>query len=182
MVLKYKQFESKILRRVTLTGLPLSGMFPWELQWIISRIESLNGDILEIGTHYGSTAREIASAYPNKIVHCVDIVDPSYGVSAADIGRESRNLPNVKLTLADSKTFPYPDGLGMVIIDGDHSWNGIKADTERSIDYFRGRKGCIIWHDYDPTHECMPFLDWFAYHSDFDVRWVQNTSIAVLEL
>lgn len=178
-MLKFARYDSKNLK-IPLSGRELTGMFPWEVQWLIAAGYTIPGDILEIGTYKGATARELALAFPHLTVHCVDIVDPSYGLSAEQVGEEAKSLPNVRLTIADSKEFAYPPGLGMVLIDGNHSWNGVRADTERALGYFRGRRGLIVWHDYDPTHEVMSYLDWMDYHSNLEISWVQATMLAYL--
>lgn len=178
-MLKFETYDSRWLTW-ELTGKPLSGMFPWEIQWLINKGSGITGDILEIGTHKGATARELAVAFPHLTIHCVDSADASYGLKPEEIGMESKHLPNVSLTLADSKSYSFPPGLGMIIIDGDHSWDGVKADTEKSVNYFRNRSGLIVWHDYDPTHEVMPYLDWLVYHTGLPIKWVQNTMLAYL--
>lgn len=175
-------YKSEIWQEIKLTGKRLTGMFPWEVQWLIAKWNVVRGDILEIGTFRGSTARELAVAFPQRNIYCVDICLPWYGLKQEEVGEDSKEFENVILTLEDSRKYNYPDSLGMIFIDGDHSWEGVKADTERALAYFRTHKGTIVWHDYDQTHEVMPYLDWLETHSKLGIQMVQNTQMAFLDL
>lgn len=175
-------YDSKILHIRKLTGLPLSGLFPWECQWLLNKIARCGGDVLEIGTYKGATAREIATAFPDVRLFCVDVAMPWYGLKPEEVGHEAKKFPNVHLTIQDSKTYAYPPNLGLIFIDGDHSWEGIRIDTERALSYFLDRTGTIVWHDYDATHECMPYLDWIARVNHLEIKHVQCTQLAFLDI
>jgi hypothetical protein len=36
----------------------------------------------------------------------------------------------------------------MIVIDGDHTLEGVSADSERALGYLRRNGGLLIWHDY----------------------------------
>lgn len=175
-------YNSDILTRVKLSGDPLSGTFPWECQWLIDKARTISGDILEIGTYKGATARELALAYPGLKIFCVDAALPWYGQKPEQVGHLAKDLPNVYLTIQNSRTYAYPPTLGMIFIDGDHSWEGVRIDTERALDYFRNRSGTIVWHDYDPTHEVLPYLNWIHRVNGLKIKHVQCTQLAFLDL
>jgi hypothetical protein len=181
-MLRFHNYDSSILSKVSLTGKPLSGLFPWEAQWLVNKARTITGDILEIGTYKGATARELAVAFPNLTIHVVDVHMPSYGLKIEEVCMEAKDLPNVNLTIADSHTFSYPPNLGLIFIDGDHTWEGVRIDTENALSYFRNRHGTIVWHDYDPGHQVMPYLDWFERHINPGIRWVQNTMLAFIDV
>ena len=63
----------------------------------------------------------------------------------------SRHLKNVVHLGHDSRTFDYSPYLGtcdLVFIDGDHSYDGVRADTEHAFRLLRDERSVIVWHDY----------------------------------
>lgn len=172
-------FDSKCLEN-QLTGKPLTGTFPWECQWLIEKIKGTKGNLLEIGTHRGTTARELALAFPDRQVFCVDVHDPVYGLSLEELCGEAKNLPNVKLILCDSALYEYKrsDEIAFIFIDGDHTWKGIQTDTEKAMAYYRGYHGTIVWHDYVPWFQSYDYLNWLRRTSLLDIKHVQATTMA----
>ncbi len=68
----------------------------------------------------------------------------------------SRDLKNVIHLGHDSKTFDYTPYLGscdLVFIDGDHSYDGVRSDTEHAFRLLRNEHSVIVWHDYMRTSE-----------------------------
>lgn len=63
----------------------------------------------------------------------------------------SRHLPNVVHIGHDSRTFDYSPYVGtcdLVFVDGDHSYDGVRADTEHAFRLLRDERSVIVWHDY----------------------------------
>lgn len=158
------------------------GMFPWELRWIISYLkQQTRGNILEIGTFYGQTARELATHLPDRKIICVDYIgtDEYTSLTIDTVCKYARHLPNVDLRLGNSKDFIYDpkDDISVIIIDADHSWEGVKADTQKALDYLKGRHGTIIWHDYEPSYEIHSYLQWLYDHGLL-IYFVKGTTLA----
>jgi hypothetical protein len=68
----------------------------------------------------------------------------------------SRHLKNVVHIGHDSKTFDYTPYLGtcdLVFIDGDHTYDGVRSDTEHAFGLLRDETSVIVWHDYMRTSE-----------------------------
>ena len=68
----------------------------------------------------------------------------------------SRHLKNVVHIGHNSRTFDYTPYLGtcdLVFIDGDHSYDGVRADTEHAFRLLRDDRSAIVWHDYMRTSE-----------------------------
>jgi predicted O-methyltransferase YrrM len=68
----------------------------------------------------------------------------------------SRRLPNVIHIGHDSKTFDYAPYVGtcdLVFVDGDHSYDGVRSDTEHAFRLLRNERSVIVWHDYMRTSE-----------------------------
>lgn len=136
---------------------------PHETQLLVYLAGTVPGNILEIGCNNALTTREFALAYPDRQVFGIDyleeqntmVPEQQYERPVEEFGKWAAGLPNVTLQLVNSRTLEYeafPD-IGVVFIDGDHSYEGVKADTELALAYFKKRgHGLILWHDYSPTH------------------------------
>lgn len=177
-MLPLTRFDYNVLTR-SLVGKDC-GTAPWEVQWILDRIDRTPGHIVEVGTCHGHTAREIISAFPKRSLFCVDNCTPSYGNTPETVCLAARDIPGVTLWLGDSKDFKIPAGTGVIYIDGDHSWEGVKADSENALTHFRTHHGMIIWHDYNQEFEVMPFLENLRERKGHNIYHVQNTSLAYL--
>ena len=67
-----------------------------------------------------------------------------------DYSERLATLPNIIHLYGDSKEFDFSstkDEIDIYFIDGDHSYSGVKADTEN---IFRNRKpdSFVVWHDF----------------------------------
>ena len=123
-----------------------------------------NGDIIEIGCHTGITTLELLDANPNKCVHAIDytgknptVVNEQIYEIPNEFGKFVKNNNRVYLYNIKSEDFDYTSlksPVTFIFIDGDHSYDGVKKDTENAIEYFKNNKikGIIAWHDYNPTH------------------------------
>jgi predicted O-methyltransferase YrrM len=160
---------------------------PWEKRWLLWRIGQMEGagNVLEIGTLFGDTAFEIASAFPTRKVICLDALDAGYnamGLTAETVCRSARGLPNVELRIGNSRDFVYADEdrIRFIFIDGDHSWDGLRADTERALQYAKGGRIPIVWHDYAENFEVMYYLKWLA-NRGTRLFHVNGTTLVVYE-
>ncbi len=99
----------------------------------------------------------------------------------SEAGELARYYPNVKILLMDSGKIDYPSicNVSLVFIDGNHSYDAIKTDTEKALEYFGTHKstrpGCIAWHDYT-TWCCQGVRD------DLDLRSLEGRSLVYLDL
>lgn len=41
----------------------------------------------------------------------------------------------------------------LVFVDGDHSYDGVRCDTEHAFRLLRNERSVIVWHDYMRTSE-----------------------------
>ena len=123
------------------------------------------GDIVEIGVNRGLSTRMLATFFPQKTIHAVDFaagstLHPGQRSELPRIACEAaRHLGNVKVYDVNSQSLDYRSfnaNIGLIFIDADHTYEGVKADTERAFEYMRGRAGIVAWHDYSPDcHEWM---------------------------
>lgn len=164
---------------IKLTGNPLTGTYEWECRALLHMLRRTTGAILEIGTFRGGTANEICTAFPERQVISVDIHDPSYGLKLEELGAHAKHHPNYSLVVQDSKTYSIPRAVDTIFIDGDHTWEGCRLDTEKALAHMRNRSpGLIIWHDYYQAYEVMPYLDWLIEHGVTEITQVQCTTLA----
>jgi predicted O-methyltransferase YrrM len=119
----------------------------------------------EIGAWRGESAANVASVAKE----CISLSWSDAEIQRAGWDEQyvaisrffSRNLNNVLHIGHDSKTFDYTPYLGtcdLVFIDGDHSYDGVRSDTERAFRLLRDDRSVIVWHD------CMRT-------SELDVQW-----------
>lgn len=165
-----------------------------EVQWLCWKARSVAGDILEVGTHYGNTTRELAIHCPNKIVYSIDFITDAPTMhpsqqrempTAETVGIRARGLPNVQLLLHDSKTFYYGAlDIGLVFIDGDHTYEGVQGDTVMALDYFNGRRKplTIVWHDYY-DHAWVSVKKFLTEKmGEYDLRSIKGTHLVYTDL
>lgn len=123
-------------------------------------LEKIEGNVVEIGAWYGKTTYELATRFPDKTFYTIDyieedlILDPRFNKALIknkeDLCKYAIDLPNVQFFYEDSKrcNFNKFNNVTFFFVDGDHSYEGIKFDTEKCIKHLKKNKGGIIaWHD-----------------------------------
>lgn len=107
----------------------------------------------EIGTWRGESAAAVAGLAAS--VHTLNLSGEELrglGLSEEYIrlhGHFSRPLPNVTHLHGHSRTYDYR-GLGpfdVVFIDGDHSYEAVRADTARVFAELLHAQSVVVWHD-----------------------------------
>lgn len=180
--------------RIELVGAP-SWTSPKEVRAMIVMIEEVapGAGILEIGCNEGETTREFAAAFPRVLVHAVDWLGEPTMVHdqrheqpiPAKMGWRAFGCPNVRFhdRSAGDALLP-PDDVRAVFIDGDHSYPGVKRDTELVLDRFaKLRQNWIIfWHDANPDAPhwigVRRFLEELG--AEWPVAMIDGTRLAVL--
>ena len=86
-------------------------------------------------------------------------------------------LDCVTFLRSDSATFdesPYQESMDLVFVDGAHSYDYVKNDTEKGLNMLRPG-GILAWHDCVPSHR-----DVVAYIKDsgLDAKLVNGTALA----
>lgn len=105
--------------------------------------------------------------------------------------KHARDLPNVQVLLTNSHTLTYDPAwqIDFVFIDGDHSWEGVRSDTDRALEWFANevgpaRHGTIVWHDFYPHHviSVYDYLCQLERRFPGRIRPVCSTCLAYLDL
>ena len=153
--------------------------------------------ILEIGTFSGNTALHMALNSPEEAT--VYTLDLPVDAPAAALRQDPDDLIYVQSRLSyDLKYLKYPEGkkvvqkygdsaafdfgefksgglLDFIFIDGSHSYEYVKSDTEKSLQILRPG-GSILWHDYTPN-----FPGVFRYlnglKKELPIRWIEGTRL-----
>lgn len=129
-------------------------------------------NLLEIGTFDGNTTLQMALNSPAKaIVHTIDLgngqidtqlpmwkEDLKYVVDAKKISRKFINSPvqgKVIQHFGDSTSYDFSKftqqgKIDFCFIDGGHSYECVKCDTEKILSIL-GEKGTVLWHDFSPN-------------------------------
>lgn len=185
--------------------LPLVGQPGWtpahEVKYLCWLARQVPGDILEIGCNNGQTTLELATACPDKTIYACDWTgEPT--MDLAQRGEQppperlcelARHLPHVRVFNSPSADLAYERlDLGLIFIDGDHSYDGVRLDTEKALRYFAahpaGERGTryILWHDCYPEapHWCgvWRYLGGLVASTGWALRRVQGTWLARLAL
>jgi hypothetical protein len=153
-------------------------------------------EVLEIGTFMGHTTKAMAGNLPGAIIHTVDLpvdfseTEAGGGIPKDDfhlirrrvVGREFQGQPvaaRIKQHFGDTATinfqvFGHP---GFFFIDGSHTYEYCKQDTEKCYALCEGR-GTFLWHDCDDWHPgVIKFVDeWRA--AGRDLRLIEGTCLA----
>jgi Methyltransferase domain len=128
--------------------------------------------ILEIGTFNGNTTLQMAENAPagakvytldlpfegGPTDKLVDSADVHYIHSAQRAQRRFTGLPaatKIHELFGDSATFDFAGTVGgdrvdFAFIDGAHSYEYVKSDTERMMPLLSPKGAVVLWHDYQP--------------------------------
>lgn len=67
----------------------------------------------------------------------------------------SRDIKNVQHIEANSREFDFST-LGkfdLIFVDGDHTMEGVRSDTEKVFQLLKSENSVIVWHDYTANYE-----------------------------
>jgi hypothetical protein len=138
-------------------------MTRWEKYAFSSLLSWLKPEVaIEIGTYQGGSLQVIASHA--KKVYSIDVIDAP-GRSLAT------QMPNVRFLVGDSKRLipellaelaDRNEDLGFVLIDGDHSTEGVKADITALLSWVPRTPVFILMHDsfHPPCRQGMLESSW----------------------
>jgi predicted O-methyltransferase YrrM len=143
----------------------------------------------ETGLNLGHTARRILKYSP--FIEKYIGVDLPYEQKEATFGAQSFEVPEKPGCMCNDPRLrvmlrPYgvknidPIEVGkfdFIFIDGDHSTEGIKVDTE-FCEKILNPNGIIAWHDFSGMREVSEFIEAYSDVCDNRIWWVRDTYIA----
>lgn len=151
--------------------------------------------LFEIGTFDGATTAMMALNAPGATVHTLDLPpghnpsdsqlkqDDLHLVQMRRVGAEFRLAPGARFVqhLGDSASWDYAPvrEADFVLIDGAHTYDYIRSDTEKCLANCR-RPLTVVWHDCDLYHPGV--VRWLAemVASGQPVRRFHGTSVAFM--
>lgn len=151
--------------------------------------------LFEIGTFDGATTAMLALNAPGATVHTLDLPpghqsadsqleqDDLHLVQKRRVGAEFRLAPGARFVqhLGDSASWDYAPvrEADFVLIDGAHTYDYIRSDTEKCLANCR-HPLTVVWHDCDLYHPGV--IRWLAEMtaSGQPVRRIRGTSVAFM--
>jgi predicted O-methyltransferase YrrM len=109
--------------------------------------------IFEIGTYRGQTTCGFADVCEDAEIYTLNLPpdqDDRYGEYIGSFIKTSPNKQRIHQVFSDSKDFdtkPYRKTMDFVFVDGDHSYEYVKNDTEKAFELL-APDGAIAWHDF----------------------------------
>ncbi len=163
-----------------------------------------NGNIAEIGCNKGNNTVLFGVNFPDRITYAIDYIDETQTmpteqgdkqhldgtfITTDTIAIKAKHLTNVKIMNCNSQTMDYSvfDNVTMFFIDADHSYDGVKIDTCKAIDYLSSRNGgYIACHDYRnddkyPWIGVKKFID-SEIEANYEVVLPWRTNLAVIKV
>jgi hypothetical protein len=156
---------------------------------------------LEIGTFHGHTTRLLALNMPSATIHTVDLPedydvqsdtvpfskDDFHLIGSRKVGIEYRSDPsitNVVQHFGDTATWDFrqAEGATFYYIDGAHTHEYARNDTEKALAAARGRDATLLWHDCDQDHPGV--VSWLEEMSSqgHPVRRIAGTNLAIMDV
>ena len=108
-------------------------------------------NIFEFGTFLGQTAYNLSLNIPGRIY---TLALPSEQM-VRKVWENQPQKAQITALHGDSSTFdfePFVGQMELVFVDGDHSYQGCRIDTQNALKMVR-KGGLVVWHDYAP---CWP--------------------------
>ncbi len=140
--------------------------------------------LFEFGTFIGRTTLHLARMNPHAEVWTLDLPRAANPWRFADrIGTFFADTPEaerIHLLRCDARRFdttPYRGSMDFIWVDGDHSYKGVKNDTEKAFEML-APGGAIFWHDFGPDSLELVryFVKFTRTHPLFHIR---RTSVLV---
>lgn len=182
----------------------IDGSLPWcDIVALLSVIVDRRPNcVLEIGTFNGHTTRLLALNLPDSSIHTVDLPenydaigsngspfpkDDFHLIQARKVGKAYRSDPSIKNITqhyGDSADWDFSsaDGATFYFIDGSHTYEYARNDTEKAIAAVQGRPATLVWHDCNDTHPGV--TRWLAemISNGLPVKHICGTNVAILDI
>ncbi len=114
--------------------------------------------IFEIGTYRGQTTCGFADVCTDATIYTLNLPpeqDERYSQYIGAFIRNSPHIHRIHQIYADSLAFdpsPYSQAMDFIFIDGDHTYDFVKNDTEKAFKML-APNGAIVWHDFAAKSE-----------------------------
>jgi len=185
------------------------GLGPVELVPLLAIAKHHNPrGVLEIGTFFGSTARNLALNLPDARIHTTDLPPdfaaqtPGRATESTEPGQQLRkddfhliegrrlgaafaNKPEadrIVQHLGDSAVYDFsriPDAITFFYVDGSHTYEYARSDTVRCMEIAKV-PSVLMWHDVNASHPGVVRWIMEMRARGLDVRRIRGTALAYL--
>jgi predicted O-methyltransferase YrrM len=135
-------------------------------------VKATAGDILEIGrNHAGSTVVLATAADSDRVIYSIDL-NPKHDPRCEEFLQRAENQKRVRLLVGDSRERLPSATYGLLFIDGDHSYDGVLADTRahwNALKNVNGKPGLAVFHDALPNEN----FKWRDADRRFNRFWIR---------
>lgn len=114
--------------------------------------------MFEFGTYMGRTTRYLAHNNPHGHVFTLNLPPERDSRYAPFMGvlfkgqEEEKRITQLHTDSREFDTTPYRQQFDFVFVDGDHSYELVKNDTQKAFELLKPG-GIIMWHDYAPKSD-----------------------------
>lgn len=147
---------------------------------------------LEIGSWRGESIANVSDV----AAKCVSVTLPDVEMEQVEMGGKyiglhgifSKDIENIETIRQNSQTFDFNSlntKFDLIFVDGDHTYNGVKTDTEKVFNLRKNENSIIVWHDYGFSFETVRhsvlkgILDGIPRDKHRNLYHVSNTMCAV---
>jgi hypothetical protein len=178
------------------------GSLPWgDLVALLSvLVDRAPASVLEIGTFNGDTTRLLALNLPSSTIHTIDLpegFDPGSNpssmpkddlhlIASRRVGiayRSDPSITNVVQHFGDTATWDFREARDATFyyIDGAHTYEYARSDTERALAAAAGRDATFLWHDCDRDHPGVVHRLKEMAEEGHPVRRIAGTNLAIMD-
>ena len=191
-MLETKEFDKSLLNYKCDETVKRKYMSSTECNILCYYARAMNGNIVEIGCNEGLTTRDLALSNPDRTIYAVDYTgddlpnEKQKVEQPAIIGRNVTGFKNVKIINSKSADVDASifENVRFAFLDGDHTYEGIKADFNKMCGVI-SKDGVIIIHDYWLENES----EWVGIRKfvkeiqhKYKMTHCKNTLLVVVEL
>ncbi len=181
----------------------VKGALPWfDLVAILAIArDRMPRAVLEIGTFCGYSTRALALHLPQSTVHTVDLPlsfehqnddspipkDDFHLIRERRVGEGFRSDPSIRNIVqhfGDTATWDFlaAKDATFFFIDGSHTYEYARNDTEKCLALCKDRPATILWHDYNTGHAGVIRYLSELIEAGFPVKHISSTNLAILDV
>jgi hypothetical protein len=181
----------------------IDGAMPWvDLVPLVTILHDRKPKcMLEIGTYFGYTTRVLAQNFPETTIHTVDLPqafdesndsgtipkDDLHLIKRRRVGEAFVNdtsIRNVVQHFGDTATWDFSPAKDSTLffIDGSHTYDYVRNDTENCLALCNKRRATLLWHDCDRGHPGVVRYLAELVQAGFPIKRVGWTHLAIMDV
>lgn len=98
----------------------------------------------------GDTYLEVGVQYGRSLEFAREVADDKVNIVGIDLDELKEPVPGAVFVQANSRTWKHNGKVELIFIDGDHNYEGVKADIENWYPQM-AEGGVMLFHDCDET-------------------------------